>query len=143
MSASQFIQHGLHDGSRVRQPRNYLEIIRRFDEKIDSYLDHHPVKVNEVCGVLGIPERTLLRAFRTIRNTTPSRHVHVLRLQRVRRALSAATESDSVTRIAATFGFRELGRFAKDYKAAFGESPSNTLRNASTPVSRVRTPDNL
>src|SRR5215212_4798211 len=127
MSASQFVQHGLYGGSRVRQPRNYLEIIRRFDETIDSYLNHHPMKVNEICGVLGIPERTLLRAFRTVRNTTPSRYVHVLRLQRVRRALSSATDSDRVTRIAASFGFRELGRFAKDYKTAFGESPSDTL----------------
>src|SRR4051794_3185597 len=118
MSASQFIQHGLRDGLRVRQPRNYLEIIRRFDEMIESYLIH-PMKVNEICGILGVPERTLLRAFRTVRNTTPSGYVHVLRLQRVRRALSSATESDSVTRIAASFGFRELGRFAKDYKTAF------------------------
>ena len=132
MSASQFVQHGLHDGSRIRQPINYLEIIRRFDETIDSYLNHHPMKVNEICGVLGIPERTLLRAFRTIRNTTPSRYLRMLRLQRVRRALSNPSEGASVTRIAATFGFRELGRFAKDYKGAFGESPSDTLRNAST-----------
>jgi AraC family transcriptional regulator, ethanolamine operon transcriptional activator len=133
MSASEFIEHGIPDGSRVRQPKNYLAIISRFDETIHSYLTH-PMKVNEICGMLGVPERTLLRAFRTIRNTTPSRYVHVLRLQRVRRALSSASEGASVTRIAASFGFRELGRFAKDYKNAFGESPSDTLRSAPVAV---------
>lgn len=115
----------------MRQPRNYVEIISCFDEAIDSYLDH-PLKVHEMCAILDIPERTLLRAFRTIRDTTPSRYVRMLRLACVRRALSSASAGASVTGIAGNFGFRELGRFAKDYKTVFGESPSDTLRNAST-----------
>ena len=38
----------------------------------------------------------------------------------------------SVTDIAMRFGFRELGRFAGDYRARFGESPSETLRRGSS-----------
>ena len=39
--------------------------------------------------------------------------------------------AETVTDAAMRFGFRELGRFAVDYRAAFGESPSETLRRAS------------
>jgi transcriptional regulator GlxA family with amidase domain len=33
--------------------------------------------------------------------------------------------------VALRCGFRELGRFAADYRAAFGENPSETLRRNS------------
>jgi transcriptional regulator GlxA family with amidase domain len=32
--------------------------------------------------------------------------------------------------VASRCGFRELGRFAADYRAAFGEYPSETLRRS-------------
>ncbi len=36
----------------------------------------------------------------------------------------------TVTRIAMDHGFVELGRFAVEYRTAFGESPSATLQRA-------------
>jgi len=35
-----------------------------------------------------------------------------------------------VTRVATDFGFAHLSRFAGHYRAAFGESPSTTVRRA-------------
>jgi AraC-like DNA-binding protein len=45
-----------------------------------------------------------------------------------RRALREAAPSTSVTDIAMRYGFWQLGRFAVEYKALVGESPSATLR---------------
>jgi len=36
----------------------------------------------------------------------------------------------TVTEIATALGFVELGRFSVEYRRAFGESPSETLRQA-------------
>ncbi|MEU4714350.1 helix-turn-helix domain-containing protein [Micromonospora purpureochromogenes] len=46
----------------------------------------------------------------------------------VHRALCAAGPGASVTAIAVQHGFAHLGRFAGEYRARFGESPSTTLR---------------
>jgi len=50
----------------------------------------------------------------------------------VRRALREADPSSaSVTAVGTRFGFWELGRFAVEYQALFGESPSATLHRES------------
>ena len=63
------------------------------------------------------------------RDTTPMRYVKQLRLEAVHRSLLAADASDTrVSDLAADHGFFQFGRFAADYKRAFGELPSETLR---------------
>lgn len=52
------------------------------------------------------------------------------RMQAVRQALGArGAARTTVTAIAMDYGFFELGRFAGQYKAAVGESPSQTLHD--------------
>ena len=43
--------------------------------------------------------------------------------------LRMADPSESVTRIALDAGFRQLGRFAVEYRKRFGECPSETLKH--------------
>ena len=62
-----------------------------------------------------------------------------VRLRRMRRARAALLRADpaitTVTRVAANFGFSELGRFSVEYRKMFGELPSTTLQR---PPMRMR-----
>jgi AraC family ethanolamine operon transcriptional activator len=56
--------------------------------------------------------------------------LRAMRLNGVRRALRKADGvHESVADVAARWGFWHLSHFAADYKAMFGELPSETLRN--------------
>jgi AraC family ethanolamine operon transcriptional activator len=114
----------------ARHARRYREIVERFEHVARASMGS-PSHISELCEAAAVGQRTLLRAFRAVHLTTPSRYLRALRLAQARQALlSAAKGAETVTQIAMRFGFRELGRFSRNYKATFGESPSDTLRRA-------------
>ena len=84
-----------------------------------------PLSVAELVSALGVSRRTLQYAFQDALGTNPASYLRVERLNRVRRALRAA---DSVTEAATRFGFWHFGHFATEYRALFGELPSDTFR---------------
>jgi AraC-like DNA-binding protein len=104
--------------------------VARFEERVQAELRTSP-KIADLCSAMAISQPTLLRAVRIIRGTTPSGYLRKERLAQAREELSSSTlETSSVTHVAMQFGFRELGRFAVDYREAFGERPSDTLRRS-------------
>jgi len=89
-----------------------------------------PVQLGTLAAVSGAPPRTLERHFRMFLGTTPLGWIRRMRLARVRQALLHAGPGDSVTNIALSNGFAQLGRFAAEYRRAFGELPSTTMRRS-------------
>lgn len=89
-----------------------------------------PLAMSELVRVSGVPERTLQKHFRTFLGVAPLVHLRRMRLGAARAALLAAAPGDSVTTVAARFGFGHAGRFAVEYRARFGETPSTTLARA-------------
>ena len=89
-----------------------------------------PVKIAALCRELAISEQVLQDAFYRVRGLPPYRCLQMLRLSEVRRALmSAGGQSVTVTEIATSLGFVELGRFSVEYRKMFGESSvQNTAR---------------
>ena len=72
--------------------------------------------------------RSLQRCFKSYFQIGPFEYIKTRRLNEARRALIAADPSDcSVTQIAMMNGISHLGRFSAEYRAYFGESPSETL----------------
>ncbi|MFM9114624.1 MAG: AraC family transcriptional regulator [Planctomycetota bacterium] len=73
--------------------------------------------------------RSLQLAFQRYRNCTPMQFVRQARLWAVRRKLREPKESrTNICAAAYKYGFAHLGRFTQHYREAFGETPSETLR---------------
>jgi AraC-like DNA-binding protein len=119
-----------------------LNLVQRAEVLALADLDK-PLHVATLAHTLAVSERTLRKAFKNAYGLSPCRHLRMLRLSRVRRALlSAHDHVVTVTKIATEFGFAELGRFSVEYRKVFGESPSVTLRRASRRYEKPNCRDN-
>jgi AraC-like DNA-binding protein len=108
--------------------RHRLVIMTRFEEFLATNHDR-PVSLAEICAATGASERTLRNCCQEHLGMGPIRYRWLRRMQLARRALLQADPIDAtVTGIAMDYGFWELGRFATEYRALFGELPSATLR---------------
>lgn len=88
-----------------------------------------PLSIGQISAKIGVHPRTLHKRFRDHLNTTPMAYVKARRLEQVRQDLLAADPSRiTIARAASRWGFNNLGHFAVDYRKAFGEPPSATLR---------------
>jgi len=75
-----------------------------------------------------VTSRTLLRTFRQQLGIGPASYLKLRQLNMVRRALREKCDpSSNVTNIMSEHGVTEFGRFASEYKALFGERPSETV----------------
>jgi len=89
-----------------------------------------PAALERLADAAGVRPRTLEAHFRAFLGTTPGAYARHLRLSRVRAQLSSAASRATVTTIALAAGFTQPGRFAGEYRRAFGELPSQTLRRS-------------
>jgi AraC-like DNA-binding protein len=103
--------------------------VRRVEEFIEANWNR-PIRMEDLAAVTGASARSIFRAFRQSRGYSPMMFAKQVRLRRAQQMLRASDASSSVTDIAMACGFGNLGRFSKDYRAAIGESPSQTLNRA-------------
>jgi AraC-like DNA-binding protein len=103
-------------------------LMRRFHRVVEEHVGE-PLYIPEVCKAIGVSERTMRMCCQEHLGMSPKRYLFLRRLSLARRALrSANPQTTSVTAIGTRYGFWELGRFAVEYQALFGEPPSATLR---------------
>jgi AraC-like DNA-binding protein len=105
------------------------QVIRRAMAYVEENAEQ-AVTVAQMAAAAGVRPRALQLAFRRQRGTTPMQYARRVRLERAHRELRAAdpTAGATVAMTAIRWGFTHLGRFSTDYRAAFGVSPSRTLR---------------
>ncbi|MEU3528748.1 AraC family transcriptional regulator [Streptomyces sp. NPDC038707] len=104
--------------------------------EIMDYVDEHPgqeLSTADLAALAGISERTLQAGFRDVAGMSPRAYVRGVRLDRVHLELCSGAP-ESVTDIAARWGFFHPGRFAQQYRDRFGVLPSDTARSSRPPT---------
>jgi AraC-like DNA-binding protein len=103
--------------------------VRRAEEFLRANAEE-TVSIENVAQAAGCSIRALQLAFHRFRNVTPMGALRRIRLEQAREETIRSDRSQSVIEIAAKFGFANPGRFADQYKRAFGEYPSEALRKS-------------
>jgi len=112
------------------RPTAHTDVVRRAEDYVERN-SGRPVSVARLSTIAGVSERSLRNAFYNVYMTGPKRYLKVCQLHRVRHSLRAPSHDGvTVTDVATLHGFFELGRFAGEYRAFFGETPSQTLNRA-------------
>jgi len=100
------------------------QLVKRTRERI-ALSPAEPTTVATLCAELGVSRRTLQYCFHDVLGISPLAYLRAMRLNGVRAELQTAR---SVTEAAVNWGFWHLGQFSADYRAMFGERPSETFQ---------------
>ena len=94
------------------------------------------VTLAALAAACGISQRALLTQFERFLGVSPIAHLLRMRLTAARAQLQQSDGTVSISEIASRCGLTHLGRFATEYRRAFGELPSATLRRAAGSVDK-------
>jgi AraC-like DNA-binding protein len=103
--------------------------VRVVEEFIEANWDK-PIDVPAMAVVANVSARSLFRQFRRDRGYSPADFAKRIRLLRARELLEQASAETSVTQVSLKCGFQNPGHFARDFRLAFGELPSEALKRA-------------
>lgn len=139
--ATQRLEQVLLDSLLFAQPHNYAEELtaprpaagHRPISQAAELLRSNPERpwtVGELASAVSVSVRSLQEGFRRSLDASPMTYLQQVRLEMVHEELAAAAPgTQTVTEVAARWGFLHLGRFAAAYRAQFSERPSETLRS--------------
>ncbi|UCH75627.1 MAG: helix-turn-helix domain-containing protein [Rhodospirillales bacterium] len=118
-------------GGALDEPPPSLPRRLRITRKVEEFaLEALPraVSLAEMCRAAGVSARALQYAFQDLYGMSPLNYVKLRRLGLARKTLLASPGRASPVKWAAIgAGFSELGRFSAEYRALFGERPSETV----------------
>ncbi len=110
-------------------PTSNSSAVKIVEEFIEANWDK-PIDIEAMSAIAKISARSLFRQFKKDRGYSPADFAKRIRLDRAREMLEQAESHTSVTQIALNCGFQNPGHFARDFRLAFGELPSDTLRRS-------------
>jgi AraC-like DNA-binding protein len=115
------------EGTPSQSGRRHQDLMVRFERSLNSQPGRE-MRVEEICATLDVSERLLRILCAEHLGMGPISYDRLRRMSLVRHALRRVNGEATVSAVARRYGFRSPGRFAVNYRAAFGETPSTTLR---------------
>jgi AraC-like DNA-binding protein len=106
-------------------------VLPRIQRRAEAYIEaslEDPIALHEVAAAAGCSVRSLQAGFQRYRNTTPLAFIRAARLRAARSVLAAGLPGTTVTDVALRYGFTNQGRFASQFRRAFGVLPAEVLR---------------
>lgn len=104
-------------------------LLRRAVAFIDGNA-HNAIGLADIAAAIHVTPRAVQYMFNRHLDTTPLTYLRRVRLHHAHRDLAAADPmTETVTAIAARWGWAHPGRFSVVYKSIYGQSPSSTLRS--------------
>ncbi|GMA84865.1 hypothetical protein GCM10025868_01150 [Angustibacter aerolatus] len=111
-----------------RDDRSWPGSLRRAVAAIDAD-PATPLDLPALSRTVGVTPRALQAAFSRHVGCTPSAYLRRVRLQHAHADLvGGAGEPPRVAEVAARWGYSNAGRFAADYRATYGVTPSSVVR---------------
>ncbi len=114
-----FVQTRLTDPRVDRRIRVALELLTH-----ENYALSYSTVMRHVLRVVNMSDSRFRHLFKAETGLSPTQLFKVQRLRRARRLLG--TTFLSVKQITATLGINDMSHFINDYRAAFGETPTQT-----------------
>jgi len=121
-----YIEHNDHDikgvqyGKRDLALKKTVEIINDNTEELFT--------VRQLCGIVGVSQRTLEYAFKDKYRVSPSEYIKAIRLNNVKNELyNLRTQKVNIASVAGKYNFWHMGQFAKDFRKQFGVLPSEII----------------
>jgi len=110
---------------RAAMPRQIKTAIDFMHENL-----HQPLTLAGIAEAAGVGGRSLQAGFQRFFDASPLAYLRDMRLQAAHIELTHPENRLPVRAIALKWGFTHMGRFAAQYRAAYGVSPSQTSRFA-------------
>jgi len=104
-----------------------LRYVRRAEELFRRKAQES-VTLAEAAACAGCSVRALQLAFRRCRGMTPMAALRRIRLEAARAVLAGTDRPPSIREVAAAYRFTNPSRFARLFKEAFGQPPSELRR---------------
>ena len=113
----------------TRSSAHYFELI---DEVERLYLNGNlanPPSIPELTKAIGIPKRSLYHSFKTVLGMGPHQYLTLIRLHKLRMLLlNADPKKQTVTQLASSMGFEQLGRLSGIYSILLLRKPQRHLK---------------
>ncbi|WP_187395168.1 helix-turn-helix transcriptional regulator [Pigmentiphaga aceris] len=104
----------------VRRAVEYIQANARRAERI---------RLEDIAEAASVSVRSLQTGFASAKGMSPMEYLRTVRLEGARAELLNLSASRSVADVAAAWGYPHSGVFSRLYRAAFGELPSQTIKN--------------